>query len=71
MPEMPTTMKSTIDWAQVEDSLPKTTAGLLKDIKQSYDAGGEDPARAVELMLRGKVAKLNLKYEQLRKDGGK
>jgi hypothetical protein len=57
---------SKINWSQVKGSLPKTAGPLLEEMKQIYEAGGEDPARGVELALREKVAKLRLRFDAIK-----
>lgn len=60
-----------INWQKVREALPKTTAQLLTEIQQAYESGGDDPARAVDKALRGKISGLKTRYETIKKEGTK
>jgi hypothetical protein len=63
------TGKPAINWPQLKESLPKTGWPVLEEVQNAYSSDAEDPARAVELTLRGKTASLRTQFETLK--GGK
>ena len=60
-----------INWKKIGEALPKTAAQLVTDIQQAYESGGDDPARAVDKVLRGKISGLRARFEALKKEGAK
>ena len=59
--------RSKINWRLVKDSLPKTAGTLLEELQGIYESDGENPARGVELALREKVAKLRIRFAEIKK----
>ena len=59
------TGKSNLDWAKIRQGLPKTAGPQVDLIQKAYESGAE-PARAVELALREKLAALRLRFEELK-----
>jgi len=58
-----------IAWDQVSDRLPSTTHELLEEIRSVYIENPDESARAIEVALRARLAKLELRFEAAKKGG--
>lgn len=52
-----------IAWERVRETIPSTAHGLLDEIRQAYEQGGDDPARPIERVLLSRIAKLRERFE--------
>jgi len=52
-----------IAWDRVREKLPSTAHELLDQIQKAYEQDADDPARAIERVLRSQVAKLRERFE--------
>jgi hypothetical protein len=57
--------KSNIDWAKIKQGLPKTAGPQVEAIQEAYESGSE-PARAVEIALRERLAALRIRFQELK-----
>lgn len=56
-----------IAWDRVRESLPSTAHELLEQIRQAYAQNPEDPARAIELVVMARIARLRKRFEEASK----
>ena len=55
-----------VDWEAIGENLPEASSELLKLVADAHESGGDEPARAVELMLREQIAGLKRRFEALK-----
>lgn len=60
---------SDIDWDNVKESLAPSVAPLLESVREAYESGGDDAARAVDLAIREQLADLTRKFEEVKRSG--
>jgi len=64
-PQETATCTSNIDWASIKQRLPKTAGHQVEVIEQAYESATE-PARAVEMALRQRLAALRIRFQELK-----
>ena len=55
-----------VNWKAIGEHLPNTSLELLKLVSDAHESDDDDPARAVELMLREQIAGLRSRFEELK-----
>jgi hypothetical protein len=61
---------TTVDWDAIAKDLPKTSAEILELLREAWGKEGDDPARAVELALRQRIAEYARRFEDLKEGAG-
>lgn len=62
-------MSTNLNWTEIRDSIPSTAHDLLSDLEKAAEEDAEDPARAIERMLRSRIASIKQRFEELRGEG--
>ncbi len=64
-PQETVAYRSDIDWASIRQKLPRTAGPQVEVIQQAYENSSE-PARAVEMALRERLAALRIRFQELK-----
>jgi len=60
----PTRDSSPIAWDRVGEGLPGTAQELLQQVRGACEQHPDDPARAIEQVLRARIAELRSRFER-------